>query len=323
MVLEGKEKRLGFTGLKVSPICLGTMQFGWTADKKQSFEVLDAYFEAGGNFIDTADVYSRWVQGNPGGVAEEIIGEWVKDRGVRNQVVIATKVRGRMWDGPNGEGLSRYHIRRAVEDSLRRLKTDIIDLYQLHWPDPATPMEETLRTLDDLISEGKVLYIGLSNFSDQLIEQAMLISELHNFERFVSIQPRYNIVDREDFEKNVLPTVEKYGLGVIPYSPLAAGFLTGKYRKNLPLPESARAKSIQERYFNDRAFAILEKVIKVSRKLGATPAQVSLAWLLHKPYVTSPIIGANTVEQLMDNLRSVDVSIPPELMVELDEVSKF
>lgn len=323
MVLEGKEKRLGFTGLKVSPICLGTMQFGWTADKKQSFEVLDAYFEAGGNFIDTADVYSRWVQGNPGGVAEEIIGEWVKDRGVRNQVVIATKVRGRMWDGPNGEGSSRYHIRRAVEDSLRRLKTDIIDLYQLHWPDPATPMEETLRTLDDLISEGKVLYIGLSNFSDQLIEQAMLISELHNFERFVSIQPRYNIVDREDFEKNVLPAVEKYGLGVIPYSPLAAGFLTGKYRKNLPLPESARAKSIQERYFNDRAFAILEKVIEVSRKLGATTAQVSLAWLLHKPYVTSPIIGANTVEQLMDNLRSVDVSIPPELMVELDEVSKF
>lgn len=323
MVLEGKERKLGYTGLKVSPICLGTMQFGWTADKKMSFEVLDAYFEAGGNFLDTADVYSRWVQGNPGGVAEEIIGEWIRDRGVRDQVVIATKVRGRMWDGPNGEGLSRYHIRRAVEASLRRLKTDVIDLYQLHWPDPSTPMEETLRTLDDLITEGKVIYIGLSNFNSQLIEEAMLISQLHNYEKFVSIQPRYNIVDREDFEKNVLPAVKKFGLGVIPYSPLAAGFLTGKYRKGSPLPTSDRAKIIQERYFNDRSFSILEKVIEVSRKLSITPAQVSLAWLLHKPYITSPIIGANTVEQLLDNLKAVDVTIPPEIMVELDEISKF
>ncbi len=323
MVLEGKERKFGFSGLKVSPICLGTMQFGWTADKKQSFEVLDAYFESGGNFIDTADVYSRWAKGNPGGVAEEIIGEWMRDRGVRNQIVIATKVRGRMWDGPNGEGLSRYHIRKAVEDSLKRLKVEIIDLYQLHWPDPSTPMEETLRTLDDLISEGKINYIGLSNFSSQLIEEAMLISQLHNYEKFVSIQPRYNIVDREDFESNVLPAVKKYGMAVIPYSPLAAGFLTGKYRKDSPLPSSARAKSIQDRYFNERAFSILNKVIEVAGKLGASPAQISLAWLLNKSYITSPIIGANTVEQLMENLKAVEIKIPPELMVELDDVSKF
>ncbi len=323
MDIRDKVRNLGPTGVKVSPICLGTMQFGWTADKEQAFKVLDAFYEAGGNFIDTADVYSRWVEGNPGGVAEEIIGEWMRDRGNRREIVLATKVRGRMWDGPNGEGLSRYHIRRAVEDSLRRLKTDVIDLYQMHWPDYSTPLEETLRTLDDLISEGKVLYIGVSNYPGWLIEQAMLISQLHNFERFVTVQPKYNIVDREEFEKNVLPQVNKYHLGVIPYSPLAAGFLTGKYRKGQPLPVSARASSVQERYFNDRGFAILDKVIEIAEKLDATPAQVSLAWLLHKPFITSPIIGANTVEQLMDNLKAALIEIPPELMVELDEVSKF
>ncbi len=323
MDLREKVRNLGKTGLKVSPICLGTMQFGWTADREQAFKILDAYFEAGGNFIDTADVYSRWVEGNPGGVAEEIIGDWVKSRGIRKEVVIATKVRGRMWDGPNGEGLSRYHIRWAVEDSLRRLKTDVIDLYQLHWPDNSTPIEETLRTLDDLIREGKILYIGVSNYRGWMIKEAMLISELKNYEKFVSTQPRYNLVDREEFEKDVLPVVLEYGMGVIPYSPLAAGFLTGKYRRNKELPSSVRASTIQQRYFNDRGFRILEKVIEVAEKLGATPAQVSLAWLLHKPYITSPIIGANSVDQLMDNLRAVEIEIPSDLMEELDNVSIF
>ncbi len=323
MDLREKVRNLGTTGLKVSPICLGTMQFGWTADREQAFKILDAYYEAGGNFIDTADVYSRWVEGNPGGVAEEIIGDWIKSRGIRKEIVIATKVRGRMWDGPNGEGLSRYHIRRAVEDSLRRLKTDVIDLYQMHWPDDSTPMEETLRTLDDLIREGKVLYIGVSNYRGWMIKEAMLISELKNFEKFVSTQPRYNLVDREDFERDVLPVVLKYGMGVIPYSPLAAGFLTGKYRKNKELPGSVRASTIQQRYFNERGFRILDKVIEVAEKLGVTPAQVSLAWLLHKPYITSPIIGANTVDQLMDNLKAVEVEIPSALMEELDSVSNF
>ena len=323
MDLREKVRNLGKTGLKVSPICLGTMQFGWTADREQAFKILDAYFEAGGNFIDTADVYSRWVEGNPGGVAEEIIGDWVKSRGIRKEVVIATKVRGRMWDGPNGEGLSRYHIRWAVEDSLRRLKTDVIDLYQLHWPDNSTPIEETLRTLDDLIREGKILYIGVSNYRGWMIKEAMLISELKNYEKFVSTQPRYNLVDREEFEKDVLPVVLEYGMGVIPYSPLAAGFLTGKYRRNKELPSSVRASTIQQRYFNDRGFRILEKVIEVAEKLGATPAQVSLAWLLHKPYITSPIIGANSVDQLMDNLKAVEIEIPSDLMEELDNVSIF
>ena len=323
MDIKDKVRNLGPTGVKVSPICLGTMQFGWTADRKQAFKVLDAFFEAGGNFIDTADVYSRWVEGNPGGVAEEIIGDWMQDRGNRREIVLATKVRGRMWDGPNGEGLSRYHIRWAVEDSLRRLKTDVIDLYQMHWPDYSTPLGETLRTLDDLVREGKVLYIGVSNYPGWLIEQSMLISELNNYEKFISVQPKYNIIDREDFERDVLPQVTKYHLGVIPYSPLAAGFLTGKYRKDHPLPTSVRASSVQERYFNERSFAILDKVIEMAKKLDATPAQVSLAWLLHKPFITSPVIGANTVDQLMDNLKAAQIEIPPEFMVELDEVSKI
>ncbi len=223
-------RRLGRTGLKVSELCLGTMQWGWTADEAMSFAVMDAFVEAGGNFIDTADVYSRWVEGNPGGVSEQIIGRWMKARGNRQGIVLATKARGRMWEGPNGEGLSRGHLIRAVEDSLRRLQTDTIDLYQTHSDDRDTPLDETLRALDDMIDAGKVRYIGASNIHAWRLTSALWASDKHNLTRHDSLQPHYNLAHRAEFERELKPLCEEQGIGVIPYSPLAAGFLTGKYR---------------------------------------------------------------------------------------------
>jgi len=247
-----KYKKFGNTGLEVSVICLGTMQFGWSTDEKTSFKILDKFFEEGGNFIDTADVYSRWVEGNPGGVSERIIGKWMKSRNVREGIVLATKVRGRMWEGPNGEGLSRKHIMKAVEDSLRRLQTDYIDLYQVHWPDWDTPLEETLRALDDLVRDGKVRYIGASNYPAWYLTKALWISDKYGLHRFESIQPQYSLVYREEFEKELMPLAEDQKLAVIPYSPLAGGFLTGKYKRNRPLPPSPRAETIKRRFFTEK-----------------------------------------------------------------------
>ncbi len=316
-------RKLGRTGLKISELCLGTMQFGWTADEKTAFQVMDAYFEAGGNCLDTADVYSRWAEGNPGGVSETIIGRWLKDRGTRRQIVLATKVRGRMWEGPNGEGLSRHHIMLAVEDSLRRLQTDYIDLYQVHWPDEETPLDETLRALDDLVHQGKVLYIGASNFPAWLLTRSLWLSDVLHLVRFDSLQPHYNLVNRAGFERELVYVVQEFGLGVIPYSPLAGGFLTGKYRPDRPLPKSPRAERIRAQYFNERGFRTLEALDQVARKHGKTPAQVALAWLLGKPYITAPIIGANSVEQLQESLGVVGFRLPPEDMEFLDQVSNW
>jgi len=247
-----KYKKFGNTGLEVSVICLGTMQFGWSTDEKTSFKILDKFFEEGGNFIDTADVYSRWVEGNPGGVSERIIGKWMKSRNVREGIVLATKVRGRMWEGPNGEGLSRKHIMKAVEDSLRRLQTDYIDLYQVHWPDWDTPLEETLRALDDLVRDGKVRYIGASNYPAWYLIKVLWISDKYGLHRFESIQPQYSLVYREEFEKELMHLAEDQKLAVIPYSPLAGGFLTGKYKRNRPLPPSPRAETIKRRFFTEK-----------------------------------------------------------------------
>lgn len=216
-------RKLGRTGLKVSELCLGTMQWGWTASEEAGWAVMDAFVEAGGNFIDTADIYSRWAEGNPGGVSEEIIGRWMKARGNRRHIVLATKVRGRMWDGPNGEGLSRGHIMTAVEDSLRRLQTDYIDLYQTHAFDPDTPIDETLRALDDLVRQGKVRYIGCSNYPAWRLAKALWTSDKLGLARYDSIQPHYNIAYRAEFERELKPLCEEEGIGVIPYSPLAGG----------------------------------------------------------------------------------------------------
>lgn len=316
-------RNLGRTGLKVSELCLGTMQFGWTTDEEKAFAVMDAFLEAGGNFIDTADIYSNWAAGNPGGMAESIIGQWMKERGNRHQIVLATKVRGRVWEGPNGEGLSRAHIMKAIDDSLSRLDTDYIDLYQTHWFDPDTPIEETMRALDDLVHQGKVRYLGCSNYPAWRLCRALWTSDRVGLARYDSLQPHYNLVHRAEFERELSPLCQDQGLGVIPYSPLAAGFLTGKYRKEGPIPESARAEGIVKRYFNDKDFALLEEVETLGNKRGKTILQMALGWLLTNPVVTSPIIGANTVEQLRESLDAVGLRLSKEEMATLNELSTW
>jgi aryl-alcohol dehydrogenase-like predicted oxidoreductase len=315
-------RQLGRTDLEVSELCLGTMQFGWTADEQSAFGVMDAFVEAGGNLIDTADVYSNWAKDNPGGVSEQMIGRWMKARGNRDRIVLATKARGRMWDGPDGEGLGRAHLVRACEDSLRRLDTDHIDLYQSHWLDAGTPIEETLRALDDLVRAGKVRSIGCSNHPAWRLCKALWTSDKLGLVRYDSLQPHYNLAYRAEFERELKPLCEEEGLGVLPYSPLASGFLTGKYRCH-QVPASARASRIQERYFNDRGFALLEALDDVAAERGLTPAQTALAWLLTQPNITCPIVGANSVEQLKESLGAVGVRLSPEEMATLDQVSAW
>ncbi len=319
-------RRLGHTGLKVSVLCLGTMTMGWTSSYAESFAVLDTFVEAGGNFIDTADIYSFWAEGNPGGVAETWIGEWMTQRNIpRHQLVIATKVRGRMWEGPNGEGLSRQHIMKAVEDSLRRLKTDYIDLYQTHWPDEDTPLEETLRALDDLIHQGKVRYIGASNHPAWLLVKALWISDRLGLAAYASIQPHYNLVYRAEFERELMALCRDQGLGVIPYSPLAGGFLTGKYRRGESLPPRTRgavSESVR-RYMTERNFAVLEVLQGIAQAHSATMAQVALAWLLSNPVITAPIVGANTPEQLHEILGAHAVHLSEEEIAHLNQVSAW
>jgi aryl-alcohol dehydrogenase-like predicted oxidoreductase len=315
-------RRLGRTGLQVSEICLGTMQWGWTADEATSWEVMDAYLAGGGNFIDTADVYSFWAKDNPGGVSEQIIGRWMKERGNRNDIVLATKVRGRMWPGPNGDGLSRAHIMRACEDSLRRLQTDVIDLYQTHWYDAGTPIEETLEALDLLVQQGKVRYIGCSNYPAWRLMQALWASDKRNLVRFDSIQPHYSLVHRAEYERELKDVCLTYGVGVIPYSPLAAGFLTGKYTRDSET-QSERAKQIQQRYFNERGWHALDEVRAVAAEVGTTPTGVALAWMLAQDGMTSPIIGANSVAQLGESMAACDVTLSAEQVERLSKATAW
>ncbi len=314
-------RKLGRTGLKVSELCLGTMQWGWTASEEDGCAVMDAFVEAGGNFIDTADVYSRWVPGNPGGVSEEIIGRWMQDRGNRRQVVLASKVRGRMWNGPNGEGLSRAHIVQACEDSLRRLQTDTIDLYQTHYFDADTPIDETLRALDDLVRAGKVRYIGCSNYPAWRLTQALWTSDKLGLARFDSLQPHYSLIHRAEFERELKPLCESLQVGVIPYSPLAGGFLTGKYRRD-NMPDSARAGGVK-RYLNDKGFAILDVLDQVAQRHSATDAQVALAWQLAQPVITSPIFGANSLAQLEEILKATTITLSSEDVEELNQATTW
>ena len=315
-------RKLGRTGLKVSELCMGTMQFGWTADEPLSHEILSKSYDQGVNFLDTADVYSRWVEGNPGGVSEEIIGRWLKASGIpRNQVVLATKVRGKMGEGPNDNGLSRLHIMDAVENSLRRLQTDYIDLYQTHSPDPDTPIDETLAALDALVRQGKVRYIGCSNYKAWQLMQALWTSDSAGMARFDSLQPHYNILHRAEFERELADVAETYGIGVIPYSPLAAGFLTGKYRRDADVPDSDRARGVQHRYFNERGWRILDVVAAVAEARGASISQIALAWQLSNPVITSPIIGPRTLEQLDDNLGAAGMRLSSEEIDRINEAS--
>ena len=315
-------RNLGRTGLKVSEICLGTMQWGWTADEETSQAVMDAFVEAGGNFIDTADVYSNWAPNNPGGVSEEIIGRWMKARNNRDQVVVATKARGRMWEGPNGEGLSRIHLIKACEDSLRRLQTDYIDLYQTHWYDEDTPIEETMEALDTLVRQGKVRYVGCSNYPAWRLMEALWASDKRNLVRYDSIQPHYNLAHRAEFEREAREVCVTYGIGVIPYSPLAGGFLTGKYSRESETV-SARAEGIKRRYFNERGWRILDAVMAVAKESSSTPTAVSLAWLLAQPGMTAPIIGANSVEQLQASLAASGLQLATTQIDALSAASRW
>lgn len=313
---------LGLTGLNVSPICLGTMQFGWTADEAMSQRVLTAAYEAGINFIDTADIYSRWADGNPGGVAEQIIGRWMKQNNIsREKIIIATKVRGNMGGGSDDEGLSHRHILQAVENSLRRLQTDHLDLYQAHWPDEKTPIEETLRAFDELVRQGKVRSVGASNYSAWELMQALWDSDRNDLARYNSLQPHYNLVHRDEFERELSAVCKTYHLGVIPYSPLAGGFLTGKYRRNL-VPISARSSGAK-RYFNERNWSLLDQMEALAKEKRASISQIALAWLLADPLVTSPIIGANSIEQLKDNLGAMEVHLTPAEKSALDRASDW
>jgi aryl-alcohol dehydrogenase-like predicted oxidoreductase len=299
------------------------MQFGWTADEDSAFGIMDAYVEAGGNLIDTADIYTAWAEGNPGGISERIIGRWMKARGNRQQIVLATKARGRMWEGPNGEGLSRAHLMRAVDDSLRRLQTETIDLYQTHWFDASTPLEETMRALDDMIRSGKVRYLGCSNHPAWRLVEALWTCDKHGLATYVSLQPHYNLVHRTEFEREIADVVEKHGIGVIPYSPLASGFLTGKYRRDMALPGSERAERISQRYLNEPSFALLDKMDEIGRAYGKGTPQVALAWLLGNPLVTAPIVGANSVEQLTASLGAAGFRLSDAEMQALNEASDW
>lgn len=317
-------RNLGRSGLKVSSIALGTMQFSWTADEPMSARILDAYVEAGGNFVDTADIYTTWTPGGRGGESEEIIGRWMRDRGNRDELVVATKVRLDMG-GPMRQGASRRWILQGIEASLQRLQVDHVDLYQIHEFDAETPIEETLGALDDLVRRGYVRYIGASNYPAWRLVHALGTSERLGLERFVSLQPEYNLADpfRASFERELANACLHFGVGVIPYSPLAKGFLTGKYRRGQPLPDSVRASDVQHTLLNDRNFDALDAVIRVADRHGSTPARVALAWLLARPYVTAPIVGANSPEQLRDLLPAAELRLSPDDLAEIDRASDF
>lgn len=317
-------RRLGQTGLKVSTICLGTMQFGWTAAEETSHELLDEAVELGCNFIDTADIYSSWSEGNHGGESETIIGRWLSGTSVNRQnLVVATKIRGKMGEGPNDQGLSRQHILNGVDESLKRLQTDYIDLYQVHWPDRETQLEETLGALDDLVRTGKVLYIGCSNYPAWLLAKSLWISDINNLSRFDSLQPHYSLVHRSEFERELQPLCIDQGIGVIPYSPLAAGFLTGKYSRDEALPESARASGVKSRFMNEEGFNILDKVKNAAEAHSVELAQVAIAWILANPSVDSAIIGANSKEQLIATMAGADLRLSEEEIEALNQVSAW
>lgn len=316
-------RRLGKTGLKVSELCMGTMQFGWTADEATSYQVLDAAWEAGINFFDTADVYTRWIEGNPGGVSETILGKWMKDRKIpRDQLVIATKVRGSMGDGPNDIGLSRYHIMHSIEGSLRRMQLDHVDLYQTHSVDDQTPIEETLQALDDLVRQGKVRYVGCSNYPAWRLMQALWTSDTLGLARYDSLQPHYNLILRREFEAELADVCRTYGIGVIPYSPLAAGFLSGKYSRENRDAGSAR-QFRTEKYMTEKNFQILDAIEAAAKAHNASISQAALAWVMANPVITSPIIGPRNMEQFTDNIGAVGLSLTPEELEALKKVSDW
>jgi aryl-alcohol dehydrogenase-like predicted oxidoreductase len=313
-----EKRQLGNSGLEVAPLAFGGNVFGWTADEPTSFALLDAFVDAGFNLIDTADMYSTWVQGHSGGESETIIGKWLKHSGKREQVLIATKVGKEM--GPGLKGLSKTYILRAVEASLRRLQSDYIDLYQSHDDDSQTPLEETLEAYERLIKQGKVRAIGASNFGAQRLAESLKVSEQAGYPRYESLQPLFNLYDRVDYEKELQALCQEKGLGVISYFSLASGFLTGKYRSKADLSKSARSKFV-EKYINERGFRIVGALTRVAQELDLTPAQVALAWLIAQPTITAPIASATNLDQLNELMQAATVELRPAVIDQLNQAS--
>jgi aryl-alcohol dehydrogenase-like predicted oxidoreductase len=301
-----QKRKLGKSGLEISPLVLGGNVFGWTVDESTAFTLLDAFVAAGFNAIDTADSYSRWVPGNKGGESETIIGKWLKARGNRKKVVIATKVGSEM--GTNRKGLSKSYILSAVEDSLQRLQTEYIDLYQSHFDDPNTPFEETFEAYAQLIKQGKVRALGASNYGAERLSQALQVSKQKDYPSYQSLQPLYNLYDRAEYERSLEPLCREKGLGVITYFSLASGFLAGKYRSEKDLAKSPRGQRAAH-YMNERGFRILKALDQVAEKHHSTPARVALAWLIARPGITAPIASATNLEQLNDLIEATRLEL--------------
>jgi len=298
---------MGKSGLKVSQVCLGTMTFGREADENTSFRIMDYYVEQGGCFLDTANAYSN-------GATEVVVGKWIKARRNRDRIVLATKVFHQMGTGPNEAGLSRIHVQREVEASLARLQTDVIDLYQVHRWDPSVPIEETIGVLDDLVRQGKVRYVGCSNLRAYQLQYSLDYARAHALSPFISLQPPYNALNRA-IEAELLPLCAERGIGVLSYNPLAGGMLTGKYRKGETLPKGSRLEAFQyyhERYYTDQALDIVDRFLQAAGKRGVSPAQLALAWVMADPRISTPIIGARSLEQLTDSLKGIDLQLAPE-----------
>lgn len=311
-------RSFGPSGLQVHPICLGGNVFGWTIDQATSFKVLDAYVHAGGNFIDTADVYSRWVPGHHGGESETILGHWLK-RTRRDELVIATKVG---MDMPDGKGLGTKHIHHSVENSLKRLGVDHIDIYYAHLDDASTPLEETMEAFDGLIKQGKIRTVAASNYTAPRLEQALRIAREKGYKPYSGLQVSYNIVDRGVYEGDLESVCSSEGLAVVGYYSLAAGFLSGKYREDQPLPSSPRAEGVKAKYMNPHGFRVLHTMEKVAEQLGATVGQVALAWVLSRPSMTGPIVSGTSPEQVAEFMGAADIRLSSEALFLLDQASK-
>ncbi len=311
-------RKLGNSGIEVAPWALGGNVFGWTIDEPTSFKILDAFVDAGFNLIDTADVYSRWIPGHTGGESETIIGKWLKQSGKRAKVILATKVGMDMGDGK--KGLAKAYILKAVEDSLKRLQTDTIDLYQSHQDDPNTRLDETLEAYSELIKQGKVRAIGASNYKADRLGEALKVSVKKGYPIYQTLQPHYNLYERADYEKNLEPLCWHENLGVIPYFSLASGFLTGKYRSEADLGKSQRGQGIKK-YLNERGFRILKALDEAAKNLSATPAKVALAWLVARPGITAPIASATSLEQIKDLAEGVRMDLAPATVEKLNSAS--
>jgi aryl-alcohol dehydrogenase-like predicted oxidoreductase len=313
-------KRKLATGIEVAPLAFGGNVFGWTIDEERSFELLDAFVDAGFNLIDTADVYSHWKPGNKGGESETIIGKWMKQRGNRDKVIIVTKVGGAVAGGK--KSLTRQHIMEAVDDSLQRLQTDYIDLYLSHWDDLDTPVAETIEAYAEIIKQGKVKAIGASNLSAERLVESLQYSEAHGLPRYEALQPEYNLYNRRKYEQEYEPICIEKGLGVINYYALASGFLTGKYRTPGDVEKSARGGGVVKTYLNDRGLRILNALDEVATNYNTTPASIAIAWLIARPSITAPIASATSIEQLDDLVKAAQLQLDTQAIELLNKASE-